>query len=443
MIAPESGIPTETRATPSPSRDAPSSKAISNLPSRLLPLLLAQALGALNDNLLKTIVSLLLAGRAVSSSDGSFYMALTGAALVAPYLLFSGVAGYVSDRFPMSSVLVGSKLVELVIVALAVLVLWLDRAELMVACLFLMATQSAFFSPAKYGILPEMMQSVELPRANGLIEATRFLAVVLGTASGGFLLAMPDRRLLAIGTVLIAIAAIGLVASLCIAEVPKAHRAAQVRINPRHGLGLALAQRPLQFCILGISMLEFLGCLVLLDLILLTKTVLRLSDLKIGLLGTCLALGAAAGSYLCGRVSGGKARPALSLLAMIGAALAILALAAAHDVMVIAALIATVGACGGAALVPLYAMLQEQARPIERGQVIAANNFLNMVGVLIASLAIWLLCDITAIAPRTILVGSGVLLLLYTTVALRRWPEFGATPFRGAVSRIANPAPKA
>ena len=403
--------------------------------SRVGPLLTAQALGAFNDNVLKTVVSLLLAGRALGAADGSLSLALCGIALVLPYLMFSGIAGHVSDRYPKRRVIVAAKLAELAIVAVAIPVLWLGRADLMIACLFVMATQSAFFSPAKYGILPEMLRPAQLSHANGLIESTRYLAIILGTASGGILLASSAYRLQLIGAVLLAVALVGLVASLVVADTRATGTAAPARLDPRHGLRLVFADRPVQFCVVGITVLEFLGCLVLLDMILMTRTVMGLDDLQVGLLGTCLGIGAALGSYACGRVSGGRVRPGLSLMAMVGVALTVMTVSRVTGFPVIAVLMLVLGVFGGPAVVPLYAMLQQQAGAGERGQIIATNNFLNMIGVLVASAALWLLNDLAGIAPKTTLLGAGSVTLLYAAVATLRWPEYGLRPLREALSR--------
>lgn len=408
--------------------------------ARLRALIFAQALGTFNDNVLKMVVSLIVVDRALGSGGGSATLSLSGAAFVLPYLLFSHCAGQLADRFSKHRVLIVSKLAEVAIVSAAVAAVWLDRIDLMIAALFLMAAQSTFFSPAKYGILPEILAPAELSRANGLIESTRYLALILGTAMGGMLVAAPGHRLTLIGTVLIGTALTGALASLWITRVPPSGAVGRFRLNPWHGIGgevrRVLANRPVSFAVTGITCLELVGCLVLLDMILVAKTVLGLEDHQVGLLGACVGLDAGLGSYCSGRLSGLRVRPALSFLGAIGVASALMVLSVAVDIHATGIAFFAVGLFGGAALVPLYALLQREAGAQEKGQIIATNNFLNMAGVFLASGSLWLLHDLAGLHPQEILLWSGAALMLLTAIALWRWPDYGPRLSVRAVARL-------
>jgi acyl-[acyl-carrier-protein]-phospholipid O-acyltransferase/long-chain-fatty-acid--[acyl-carrier-protein] ligase len=403
-------------------------------------LLTAQALGAFNDNLLKVVVSLVLVGRSVGAGDGSAYLSLSGVAFVLPYLLFSGVAGYLADRYCKRSLLVVAKFIEVAIAVVCFAALLLDRVDLMIAALFLMATQSTFVSPAKYGMLPEMLPDARLSHANGLIESSRYLAVILGTITGGMLLAVPEHSLYLTGAILIGTAVTGAAVSLWITRVPASSNAVPFRINPWHGIGVGvrriMAVRALQFAVLGITCLEFFGCLVLLDMILMTKMVMGLDDYAVGLLGACVGLGAAFGSYCCGRLSGPHICPVLSFAGMLGVALTLMVLSTVTHIFAAAITIFALGGFGGMAVVPLYTLLQRKAGSQERGQIIATNNFLNMVGVLMASGALWLLNDLAGIGPERVLLWCGITLMLLTLVAMRRWPAYGFGPFARSLAPI-------
>ncbi len=169
----------------------------------------AQLLGAFNDNVFKMLVSLLAVDTAATGHTGA-YLSLVGAAFMAPYLLFSGYAGHVADIFDKRRVLVVAKAGEIAIMILAFAALIWGRIGALLAVLFLLATQATFFSPAKYGILPEMLPESALPRANGLLESSRYAAVILGTVLGGLVLARWGDRPFAIGLLLLAVAAAGL-----------------------------------------------------------------------------------------------------------------------------------------------------------------------------------------------------------------------------------------
>ena len=144
-----------------------------------------QFLGAFNDNVYKIVVSMLAVETALHSGSG--YLSLIGAVFILPFLLFSGYAGHLADVFNKRSVLITTKALEIIAMGLAFFAFLSGRMEYMLGVLFLMALQATLFSPAKYGILPEMLPDKDLSRANGLLEMSTFLAIILGTSIGSFM----------------------------------------------------------------------------------------------------------------------------------------------------------------------------------------------------------------------------------------------------------------
>ena len=137
-----------------------------------------QFLGAFNDNIFKIVVSFLAMER-LGAING---VSMVGAVFIVPFLLFSGYAGHVADVHSKRSVLVWTKALEIVAMTLAVPALVSGHIGWLLGVLFLMAAQSTFFSPAKYGILPEMLPDKDLSRGNGLLEMSTFMAIILGTS---------------------------------------------------------------------------------------------------------------------------------------------------------------------------------------------------------------------------------------------------------------------
>jgi acyl-[acyl-carrier-protein]-phospholipid O-acyltransferase/long-chain-fatty-acid--[acyl-carrier-protein] ligase len=133
------------------------------------PFLWMQFLNAFNDNTYKLVVSL-LAVLVVGKAGSGTYLSLAGLIFVTPFLLFSGYAGQLADRFEKRSVVVLTKAIEIAAMGLAILALMKGSIDWMLAVLFFTATQAAFFSPAKYGIVPELVEERHLARANGLLE---------------------------------------------------------------------------------------------------------------------------------------------------------------------------------------------------------------------------------------------------------------------------------
>src|SRR5215469_9789198 len=179
-----------------------------------------QFLGAFNDTVYKMIVSVGAVELAADRMLGARYLALAGAVFVLPFLLFAGYAGQIADRFSKTRVLQITKAFEIVIMAVGMIALAERSVNGLLVVLFLLAMHANFFSPAKYGILPEMLDEAQLTRANGLLELTTFAAIVLGTSVGSFLFARWKGEPVTLGGVLLMIAIVGSLTSLFIRKVP-------------------------------------------------------------------------------------------------------------------------------------------------------------------------------------------------------------------------------
>src|SRR5439155_1823771 len=187
----------------------------------LQPFLWTQFLGAFNDNLFKIVVSL-LAVHIATRGGGERELSIISAIFILPFLLFSGYAGQVADIHSKRTVLIVTKSLEIVAATLGFVAFMIGRLELTYVVLFLIALQATFFSPAKYGILPEMLPDRDLSRANGVLEMSTFVAIVAGAAIGSFLFDVWKAQLWIVGVVVVAVAAIGSASSFGIPRVPAA-----------------------------------------------------------------------------------------------------------------------------------------------------------------------------------------------------------------------------
>ena len=391
-------------------------------------LLCTQFLGVYNDHLLKMLVSLMAIEAAADAGAAGGYLSLTTAVFIAPYLLFSGYAGHVADVFNKRSVLIVTKAGEVAIMGLALVGLMTARLDWMMAILFLMAVQSAFFSPAKYGILPEMLPQAQLSRGNGLLELCRFGAVILGTGSAGLLLLFASDRPGMIGMVLVALAAVGTLISFAISSGHDQSAPKHFRPNPWaeiiNGVRRLAGDGRLGAVVIGITFFEFLGSFVMLDLLLVGKEVMGLSDTSVSLLLAFAGLGIGFGSILAGRLSGERIELGLVPIGAAGVALGLtISTFAADSFGWIAAVMTLVGASSGFFFVPLNALLQHGPGRHEKGLLISTNNFLNMLGVLLSCGLLWFLRDVCSIPPDTILLLAGIFTAVAIAFALRLKPE--------------------
>lgn len=388
-----------------------------------------QFLGAFNDNVYKIVISMLAVGMAAGAGDGSGNLALVGAVFILPFFFFSGYAGHLADVFSKRTVLVATKSFEIAAMVMALFAFLSGRFDLMLGVLFLMALQSTFFSPAKYGILPEMLQDKDLSRANGLLEMSTFLAIILGTSIGSLMFASWKNRLGLLSGVLILIAVVGTLTSLGIPRVPPSGSEKAFRPNPWGEIGTGIrrlySEKVLYLTVVGISYFWFLGALLQLDLILIGKEVMRLDDFWVGILGTFLAIGIGLGSVAAGRLSGDKVELGLVPIGSIGMGLfSILFASSVGSYSEAATALILLGFAGGLFIVPLNALLQQKSGRQEKGRLIATANFIQTGGILLASGFLWGFRDLLHIPADRIILIFGIFTLIATVYVLSILPDF-------------------
>lgn len=387
-----------------------------------------QFLGAFNDNLFKIIVSMLAVHMASSTGAGRD-LSIAGVIFILPFLLFSGYAGQLADIYSKRTVLIVTKSLEILTAVLGLVAFMIGRLEITFGVLFLFALQATFFSPAKYGILPEMLPDRDLSRANGLLEMSTFVAIVVGTALGSYMLDVWKDQLWLIGLAVVGIAVIGTATSFGIPRVTAAAPGSRVRLNPwseiGDGLKRLLPDRVLWPTVVGISYFWFLGALLQLTTVLFGTQVLKLDDRWIGLLTAFAAIGIGVGSVVAGRLSGDKVELGLAPLGAIGMGVFAILLSRSTSSFTVAAFNMTlVGFFGGLFAVPLNALLQQRSGEREKGRLMATNNFLNTVGVMLASAALWFCTDLLGMRADQIFFAVAVLTLASSVYVLSVVPEF-------------------
>jgi acyl-[acyl-carrier-protein]-phospholipid O-acyltransferase/long-chain-fatty-acid--[acyl-carrier-protein] ligase len=387
-----------------------------------------QFLGALNDNLYKTIVAM-RAVHIAGAQGGAQYVAISLGVFVIPFFLFSGYSGQLADRLSKRSVLIAVKIFEIGVMAGGIAVFFSDRIEWMLVILFLMALHSTIFSPAKYGIVPEMLPDKDLSRANALLEMTTFVAIVLGTAGGGFLFQSWHDDAWRMGVAMLAVSIIGFMTSLKIPHVKASTSGTSFDWNPFGeviiGTKQLLKDRPLLLTVVGISYFWLLGAIVQSALLLVGSETMRVDESHISLLLAATAIGIGLGSLLAGRLSGDKVEIGLVPLGAIFMGLSgIMVAAAAHSFAFEITALALLGIASGIFAVPLNAYLQQRSESDAKGRMIATNNFYNTLGLLISATALLVLHDKLHIAPERLIFWCSVITLGATVYIVRVVPEF-------------------
>ncbi len=393
-----------------------------------MPLFITQALGALNDNLFKNALVVLALYR-LSASQAGALSALSGGLFLLPYMLVSAPAGELADAHDKARLILWTKYWELGLMLLALAGFLAGDFRFLMAVLLGLGLQAAFFSPLKYGLLPELFSGDRLVKANGGIEASTFAGIVMGTVAGGVLVLLPHGRLLAPATA-IALALAGIASAR---KIPPAIAAAPAlkpdwnlwRANARL-LRAAAANRRVWFACWGISWFWALGATVLAAFPVLAKVRLHADGHVVTLMLGVFALGVGAGSLGAARFAHARNLLRAVLPAGLGMSLFIgdFAIATAHlsvpDVPSLLAHaegwraladLAATAICGGLFSVPFYVLLQASAAPAERARMVSANNVLNAGATLLAG-GVEAVAYARGIGPGAILTAAATLNLL-------------------------------
>jgi acyl-[acyl-carrier-protein]-phospholipid O-acyltransferase/long-chain-fatty-acid--[acyl-carrier-protein] ligase len=391
---------------------------------RFLPLFVTQFFGAFNDNVFRTALVTMVTFKMTSLAEGekSFLVTMALGLFILPFFLFSATAGQIADKFNKAKLIQIVKFCEILIMVLAVIGFGIANPYFLMGVLFLMGVHSAFFGPVKYSILPDQLHEDELIGGNGLIEAGTFLAILLGTLLGGIIMSGKDSGLAAIAPVLITIAVIGFGASLFIKKTKSAN--SDIRISPNifkttiESINTARSNKKVFLAILGISWFWLVGGVLLSQMPQFTKDVLFADQSVFTLLLTMFSIGVGVGSILCNKLLNGeitsKYVPVSALLMTIfiwdiASVSASLPLSPnlmnlgeffySFDSWRICADLLLFSLCGGIYIVPLYAIMQARSDDKQRSSIIAANNIVNSLFMVLASVAAAILLGLGASIP--------------------------------------------
>lgn len=380
---------------------------------RFLPLFATQFLGALNDNLLKNSLVMLITYQLAEKQGENAQLLVTLAAglFILPFFLFSATAGQVSDKIDRAKITRVIKLAEIFIMLAAAFGFYSGSIWFLLAVLFLMGVHSTFFGPVKYALLPQHLHGDELLSGNAYIEAGTFLAILLGTILGGVLILQAQGVAVVSGALLL-IALLGYFSSRFIPVAAAPDPALTVSFNIAretwHIIGFARENKRVFLSIIGISWFWLVGATYLSQFPTYAKDVLNAQPEVVTLFLTVFSVGIGIGSFLCNKLLGGAIKSTYVFPAMLGMTLFGIDLFFAsngRDIGSGGALISLeefifsltglrilfdlllISICAGLYIVPLYAIMQHDSSVKHRARIIAANNVVNAVFMVFAALA--------------------------------------------------------
>ncbi|MCY4641570.1 MAG: MFS transporter [Gammaproteobacteria bacterium] len=414
---------------------------------RFGPFFLTQFFGAFNDNVFKNALIILVAFQSsYSGSEASNNIINLAAILfILPFFLFSATAGQIADRFEKAALIRKIKLGEIGIMLFAAIGFYLNNIPFLLLVLFLMGSQSSFFGPIKYSIIPEHLKKEELIGGNALVESGTFMAILLGTIFGGFLVGISSDSRILVSCTVIALASLGYISSLNIPLSSAVDPMIKIRWNPFtetfRNIKLLRENRTVFFSILGIAWFWFLGATYITQLPNFTHLALGADAQVVTLFLALFCIGIGLGSLLCEKLSNHTIELGLVPIGSMGLSLFgvdVFFAATLHTSSELLSLqefiqiksnwrlcidMLFIGAFGGIYIVPLYALIQARTNPQRRARVIAGNNILNAVAIAAASIYAMVLLNADLNIPQLFLIAA-ILNAVFALYLFVQVPEF-------------------
>jgi 1-acyl-sn-glycerol-3-phosphate acyltransferase len=413
---------------------------------RFAPFFATQALGAFNDNAFRQGMIVLIGFHLGLTIEAvSFYAMIAPAIFILPFFLFSASAGQIAEKFEKTRLIRYVKLFEIAAMLMAVYAFHAHQVWLLFVVLFLMGLHSTVFGPIKYAILPQALRTEELVGGNGLVEMGTSMAVLIGMMAGGSLMALGDFGVTAASILVVGVAVIGFLFSRAIPPAPATAPDLKFNWNPASEtlrvMRYVVKDRTIFNAILGISWFWFFGTVFTAQLPGYTQTYLGGGEGVLNLTLALFSVGVGIGSLLCERLSGHKVEIGLVPFGSIGMTVfavdlffarplpasvhglgALEFLGAAGNLRIVFDLI-FIGLFAGLFIVPLFALVQSRTDRSELSRVIAGNNILNALFMVVsAGLGLGLTAlgfSVPQIFLAVAVLNAAVAIYIYTLV-----PEF-------------------
>lgn len=368
---------------------------------RFAPFFVTQFLGALNDNIFRNglVILITFQGVRIAGAGASQLANVAGALFILPFFLFSATAGQLADKYEKSMLMRSIKLLEIVLMVLAAFAFVTKSYTVLLVVLFLMGCQSTLFGPVKYAYLPQQLATQELVGGNALVESGTYMAIIFGLIVGGISVAVDYENQIILSSCLVGTALLGYLASRQVPLTKAVDPGLEINWNAWtetwHIVGFAREKRSVFLSILGISWFWFFGSAMTIQLPAYTLGILNGNEAITTVLLVAFAAGVGAGSLLCERMSGHRIELGLVPFGSIGLSLFaidlyltqpdthVIAVDAVGDFLArpgswrILTDLSMLGAFGAFYSVPLYALIQNRTERQHLSRVIAANNIIN------------------------------------------------------------------
>ena len=424
-----------------------------------LSLIITQFFGAANDNILKGILIYMVIDGTWAGVLGSGGQGIVSICFTLPFILLSGYAGQFADRNSKRYVAVLVKTIEIPIAVVVLIGFWMSNLWITLLALVALTCQSAFFGPAKYGMIPELVESHDLSRANGAINMMTNLAVIIGTLAGGVIVdvyspqtevgsEMGARPLWLPGTALVIVALVGLAAVVFLPRLEPGDRTLKYDLNPFATYFIAfrkMANSPLLIVMFAWGYFYFVAWIAMLIIPEYT-VVLKITRTDTSVLLGVMGVAIGAGSVLAGVISGHAIRPRLIPIGALGMIVFFTLLGTVPPTLPeldptwnrmwrivlspVSAFIFGAGIFAGFYIIPLQALLQRLSPDDERGRFLGTANGLSFTFLTLSAALYWIIRPAFETSdgvqcPQKIFLICAVLLVVGTTFFLWRMKARG------------------
>jgi 1-acyl-sn-glycerol-3-phosphate acyltransferase len=413
---------------------------------RFAPFFWTQFFGAGNDNLFKFAFTVLVTYRLnVTWLQPEMAGLVIGAVFILPFLLFSATSGQLTDKYDKTRVIRLVKTLEIAIMLFAAWGFWRGNAAVLLGCVFLMGVHSTLFGPVKFAYLPQHLDERELTGGTGMVEMGTFVAILLGQVAGGLLVAIPVRGPSIVAAACIVLALLGRATAQFVPPSPSTDPALRINWNPfsETWRNLLLARENIVVfrSLLGISWMWFFGAVFLAQFPSFAKDVLHGDEQVASLLLVVFSVGIGTGSLLCEVLSRRHVEIGLVPLGAIGMSVFAIDLYVASRGLPPASTL-TIGEFvqrgahwrvmadlgllslfAGLYSVPMYALIQLRSQSTHRARIIAANNILNALFMIVSAIGAGALLAAGATIPQVFLV-TGLLNAVVAATIFLLIPEY-------------------
>ncbi|MBT9491926.1 MAG: MFS transporter [Paucibacter sp.] len=415
---------------------------------RFAPYFWVQFLNAGNDNLFKfPLIILITYQLQLDWLPPSQAGLVINALFILPYVLFSATSGQLADKLEKHRLMRFVKSLEVAIMALAAWGYMTTQVHLLLVCVFLMGLHSTLFGPVKYAYLPQQLNERELMGGNGMVEMGTFVAILLGQVLGGLLIAVPEVGARNVAIACLVTAVLGRVLAQYIPVCPATAPTLKINWNPFtetwRNLKLARTEPVVFRSLLGISWMWFFGAVYLSNFPAFAKEVLHGDAQVATALLVMFSIGIGIGSLLCERLSRHSVEIGLVPIGAIGMTLFSIDLyfasrgVSAQPVLMglsdffaqaahwrVLADLGLLALFTGLYSVPMYALIQLRSQPSHRARIIAANNILNALFMIVSSLLAGVLLGSAGFTIPELFLSVGLANLVVSLYVFARAPEY-------------------